>query len=256
MKFISTETSNIFQILNFVGEKNLWNAESVNQFFTKQSNSKLSPTTIHSRLQSLCRITDFVFQRKRDKITNLETLDTFKALIHGAEKSLLRIRKRRTKVVMSRNREICHHTLLTLQSWRGMKQKCHQFLLLKSFSKGVLNTLNQNEYDDMRNFLILEVLLENGQRSGIISGMTVKEVHSAENHVSSDGYHSLMVAEHKTGHIHSEIPFLFPDVFQAMWNFVKHLLPNIHHYSLNLTLFNKSIPVFQTFLGNQLTHVL
>ena len=81
-----------------------------------------------------------------------------------------------------------------------MKRKTSPFTYL--FDKYKSSTpLNRDDYAHMRGHLILELIISNEQRSGIIQGLTVDEVLKAKCDLIGGRFHRLMIANHKTGYI-------------------------------------------------------
>ena len=115
----------------------------------------------------------------------------------------------------------------------------------------LIPTLEQ--YKDVRNYLISELLLCNGHRSGIISGIVVAEVIRGRNDITLDQYHRLFISDHKTGFQQAAIIFMYPDVFQGLDKFVHFILPNIPAYLGKTDFPNADTQVFQRFDGFPVT---
>ena len=98
-----------------------------------------------------------------------------------------------------------------------------------------------------RDLFIPELLIPNAQRTGVIQGIMIEEVESAEIFVTPDGLHRLMVSNHKTGNL--QTLFLYPEVFDGLYRFVTEVLLNcqiilqimlvwmVHHWFFNLERF-------------------
>ena len=75
--------------------------------------------------------------------------------------------------------------------------------------------------------LISELILGNGQRSGVISCIITAEVEKARNDATPEIYHRLKVSNHKTGFQQAAISFLYPELFRGLDKFLNCILPNL-----------------------------
>ena len=103
----------------------------------------------------------------------------------------------------------------------------------------------------MRDFLIVEIIIPNGQRPGIIQGMLVGDAKRAKKDITTDGYHGLIVGNHKIGRIASATLFLYPEIFRALNIFITVIMPKLSIYSPAVRI-NRNCHVFQTFSGREL----
>ena len=90
-------------------------------------------------------------------------------------------------------------TFGVLKEWRSKRK----IVFVKDLFSDVCNNLillNENTFLQLRNFLIVEIILANAQRSGIITGMLIREVLKAESDKNSDENHFIYVQKHKTGY--------------------------------------------------------
>ena len=97
------------------------------------------------------------------------------------------------------------------------------------------------------------MLIPNGQRSGIISGIIVSEIEDARNQITVEVYHRIMISEHKTGYLQSATIFIYADVFLELYKFVRQILPRIPAFEQQTKSFTTSSNVFITFNGNPIT---
>ena len=80
------------------------------------------------------------------------------------------------------------NSVKVLKNWRiSRKTDNYLFLFEKHFSNPSLS-LSQDEYFHLRDYLITELIIPNGQRPGIICGMLIKEVENAINDVTERAF--------------------------------------------------------------------
>ena len=113
-----------------------------------------------------------------------------------------------------------------------------------------IENLTESLFRQLRNYLIVEILLANAQRSGIIEGILIKEVVQANNNVNSDSLHYIYVENHKTGYIQAAIIYLEAEIYNYLLTFttiVLALLPCIGHQRTD-----DNCHVFQTWTSDSL----
>ena len=248
-KSINMDVSNLCQILNSVGENDFWNANSLNTFFSGQG-KKFTPITVHSRVRSFRRFLEYLCGCDSNLIPKETEIRRIHTMIDGVEKSLLRKRDSRMKIVMARNRDCYSQTLEVLKMWRKERVMSNQLNLIKLIHNNPNLSIGKESYAKMRNFLICECIIPNGQRSGVISGMLVQEVISARNQKTARGHHRIMVAQHKTGSIQCATLFVYPNVYRALKLFVQSVLPRLPVYLSKSAQLSGTSPLFQTITGN------
>ena len=182
-KSISMDVANIREIYNVVGQNEFWNPKALNAFFTKLSTNTLSPITVHAKLRSLRRFIHFLKQSEERLLPSPKKFFVLKSMLKGVEKTLLRSRKNAMKNVMARNRKNYNHTLETLKHWRILRANNSPLHLIDQLTTKE-SLVTREEFDDIRNYFIAEIIIANGQRSGIVSGMIVSEVQDARNQIT------------------------------------------------------------------------
>ena len=245
---IQMETSNICRMINRTGSRMFFNPHAINSILSEESKSGKTLITIHSRVKSYERFILFLKSVDSALLPKTQELDQLSFMIGGVSKSLLRERNNRQKIVMSNNRKRYNHAAEVLQMWR---EKRHLNSIIDSFddfSSQPDALLTKEKFRRFRDFLITEILLSNGQRSGVISGMLVEEILEGVKHITPEGHHKIMVSNHKTGTQQLAALFIYNNIFQKLLIFVKDVLPRV-------VLKNQvpSIHVFQTFSGNPIT---
>ena len=174
-------------------------------------------------------------------------------MLTGIEKTLLRNRKTGMKKLMSKNRENYQHTISILKKWRKLRVEHNQLQHIHDICEDSAHVLTQDEYDDIRNYFIGELIIPNGQRSGIISGVNISEIEDARNQITVEGYHRIMISEHKTGFLQSATIFVYADVFWGLHKFVMHILSKIPAFQEKTKAFTSCTNVFNTFNGDPIT---
>ncbi|KAI6649940.1 hypothetical protein LOD99_6304 [Oopsacas minuta] len=252
-KSVNIDIANICRIINSVGEKQFFDVNSINNYITKESKSGKAPITVHSRVRSLFRFTDYL-RNHENNILPSPDFERLQSMLKGVEKSLVRQRNKRMKSVMSVNRNNFEHTTQVVQKWRNRRHKYEHMDLFESYTNSS-NPLSKDSYCRMRNYLICEIIIPNGQRAGIISGMLIQEVEKARSLDDSEHF-QIHVANHKTGHIQCASIFLYPSTFRALKIFTQIILPKLEIYSSGKSNLGPYSPVFQTFEGKKCGELL
>ena len=247
-KTITMDISNLCLLINNLGENSIWKPHSLNSYLEKESKCK-APITVHSRIRSSSRYIKFLQSSDSKLLPDSQQLTLLSTMIDRMEKSLLRKRKSRQKLVMSKNRRNFAHTCSTLTEWRKKRLNCNALGLLEDFKTNSKSLESFSMYRKIRDFLICEILIANGQRSGIISGMEINEVNSAQGRLSSR-YNIIVVANHKTGSTQPATIFVPSNIFTALTVFIHCVLPKLPVYLSRSKTLDDYCPVFQTFTGS------
>ena len=180
-------------------------------------------------------------------------MSKLESLMSGVEKSLLRKRKSRMTLVMAGNRRKYEPSVRLIRQWRRNRTSNETLSLISHFSKNDSIELTLTLYNKMRNYFICEIIIYNGQRAGIVSGINIGEVEDAKVVITSDGHHKIIVSRHKTGIIHSATIFIYENVFLALLTFIDYVLPKLPTYSSNIKFIDDSSCIFQTFTGENIS---
>ena len=116
---------------------------------------------------------------------------------------------------MASSRERMPISLSNLKEWRSKRETIPIKLLFRQVVNNIL-LLSENVFTKLRNYLIVEIIFANAQRSGIIEGMMIKEVLTAQSNVNSENNHYIYVQNHKTGYKQPAIIFLDSEVYQFL----------------------------------------
>ena len=209
---IQMEISNICRLVNGAGLNNFFNPHVINSILSEETKSGKTPITIHSRVKSYEIFIRYLKSVNSILLSKTHDFDQLTFMISGVGKSLLRERNNRQKIVMSNNRKRYDHAVDVLQMWR---EKSHQNSLIdvfQDFSSQPHVPLTEDKFRRLRNFLVTEILLANGQRSGVISGMVVEEIFEGKNtlhlKVTIKSWYPTIKLEHN-----SRQPFSFTRIF-------------------------------------------
>ena len=220
----------------------------INSILSEETKIGKTPITIHSRVKSYERFIRYLKSVNSILLPKTHDFDQLTFMISGVGKSLLRERNNRQKIVMSNNRKRYDHAVEVLQMWREKRHQNSLIDVFQDFSSQPHVPLTEDKFRRLRNFLVTEILLANGQRSGVISGMVVEEIFEGKKHITPEGHHKVMVSNHKTGAQQSATLFIYKNIFEMLVIFVNHVLPK-------LTLKDQvpSKHVFQTFSGEPIS---
>ena len=213
---ISMDVTNIFKVLDSIGEVGFWAAKTLQDHLTKEFESGKSPTTVHARIRSILRFLEYLQLYDPNLIPKSCQVARLEKILKICEKSLLRSRNNRRKNIMAGNRRKYDHTIEVLKQWREKRSDAKALSLFDKFDKENFCLLTHDDYISMRNFLLCELIIPNGQRSGIIPGLIIEEIEQSQEKISPEGYHRIMISEHKTGTNQCATLFVYPNIFRAL----------------------------------------
>ena len=247
-KFARMDMTNLIHILNSVGEENFFQISKLNEHFTLELKSKRSPSTLSSRLLSLSRFIEYLNIHASPLLPIGKDFDKLVSSIKGIILSLNKLKKRQQQSIMTQSRKNYTNTVKVLKEWRKLREK-HKFdHIFRKYENSTPKLLRQ-EYLKMRDFLITELTIPNGIRPGVISGLIIEEINTAETNITREGYHRVMVSTHKTGYIHAATLFIYPVIFTALKTFVNKVLKLLPHYIRTPQELSYQSNVFQTYTG-------
>ena len=68
------------------------------------------------------------------------------------------------------------------------------------------------------------MIIPNGQRAGIIPALIIEVIEQSHEQISPEGYHRIMVSDHKTGIKQCATLFVYPNIYHAFRIFTKFVL--------------------------------
>ena len=95
-------------------------------------------------------------------------------------------------------------------------------------------------------------MIPNGQRPGVIHGLTIEEVLRAKI-CSNQAYYRIMISDHKTGYIQCATIFVYHDTYDALSNYIKCILSKLPKYGSGIHHLSNTAKVFQTYKGDSLS---
>ena len=130
---------------------------------------------------------------------------------------------------MENSRKNFHKSIETLEKWRSVQESTNSLNLFHTYAdSSISGTLSCEDFDEMRDFLVAEILLSNGQRTSVICVMKFSEVEKdGINSVTPQGYHRLMIAHHETGYVQRATIYLYPNIFNALHVFAHKVLSEL-----------------------------
>ena len=114
-----------------------------------------------------------------------------------------------------------------LRDWRSKRNIDNPLSLFDDFDVNPDKQLTQKIYTLLRDYLIVELIIPNAQRPGIIQGVTIGEAIRVKHDITCEGYHRLMVSSHKTGYVQSATIFIYKEVYRALDIFITRILVRI-----------------------------
>ena len=247
--FIKMDFRNLICIINNVGEKHLFHASKLNIYISRDIHSGKSPSTLYSRLLSFSRFIEYLKIHKPTLLPVTKKLELLLSEIKGMITSLNKLNKKRQQMIMKKSRENYGNTIEVLKDWRKKRNEDNYLFLFDKYKENIDLKVSQVEYLLMRNFLITELIIPNGLRPGVISGVTIEEIVNARTNTTEEGYHKILVASHKTGNIQTAILFVYPEVFYALYVFVDDILRRLPLYNSHTRVLTNTSFVFQSFTG-------
>ena len=129
---------------------------------------------------------------------------------------------------MTASRERMPHSLDVLREWRSRRESVEvKKLFLLSTPVEISSKLDEGLFVQLRNYLIVEIILGNAQRSGIVEGILIGEVLKAKDNANKDNILYIYVEQHKTGYIQPAIIYLTKEVYNYLLLFVTVIIPEL-----------------------------
>ena len=206
------DISNFRSLLKGIGWENFGDPNILNQYV---SSATCSASTIYCRLRVYERFVHFLRVQLPSLLPSSERLRTVESMLSNLKEALGKDRHLRTKDTMAASRERMPLSFDVLREWR---LKRHYVKVKDSFKVVTANPscINEALFLKLRNFLIVEIILANAQRSGIIEGMLIREVLKANESSNHDNLHHIYITNHKTGYIQPAIIYLEPEIFNGI----------------------------------------
>ena len=227
MKPIKGDISSFRCLIKAIGWNQFWDPNALNKYVTdatKEGNS--SASTIYGRLRVYERFIGFLRTQLPTFLPPTNIISAIDIMIRNLKESLGKDRHSRNKITMAASRERMPTSFKTVREWRE-KRKNVQIKCLFHEILSEISLLSEKTFVKLRNFLIVEIILANAQRSGIIEGMMIKEVLNAKSDINSESNHFIYVQNHKTDYKQPAIIFLDEEIYSFLYQFVTTILPSL-----------------------------
>ena len=207
-----------------VGWENFWDPNVLNNY---TSSASCSPSTSYGRLRVYERFVHFLRTRFPILLPSPERMVSVESMIKALKEALGKDRHYRSKLTMTASRNRMPHSLRVLRQWRAQRNTVEVKTLFPVSTSNETFKLDENLFIKLRNFLIVEIILNSAQRSGIIEGMLIQEVLDAKDNANEDNLHYMYIEEHKTGHIQPAIIYLNSEIFNYLLIFIEVVIPQL-----------------------------
>ena len=246
------DKNNIFAILHAVGEANIFSCNEINKYISKDIKLGRAPSTSYSKIQSLFRFFDYVKYNNESLIPKAVDLDRFLKMLSGLKNSILKLRLKRNKLVMKRSREMFSNTLQTMSQWTESRNSVDIASIMSKYIQDANLSLSQTDFELIRGYFILEIIIPNGQRPGIVEGLVIEEINAAKSDIIED-VNRIFITEHKTSAIQPAVVFVYINVFQLLLQFVEVILPKLLVFLSGNRMLDVKTNAFLTYDGRQVT---
>ena len=207
--------------ISTIGLDKFWDPHQLNQY---GSSATCSPSTTYGRLRVYERCVHFLRMELPSFLPSSENMSRIESMQTNLKEALGKDRNMRSKSTMAASRERMPKSLEVLREWRLNRRDINMKSMITMIVENP-SYLNESNFVKLRNYLIVEILLSNAQRSGIIEGMLVEEVLKAEHNQNWEGLHHMYIKNHITGYIQPAIIYLDADVYQSLFRYVTIILP-------------------------------
>ena len=229
-----------------IGWENFWDQNALNRYV---SLATCSPSTTYGRLRVYERFVHFLRTKFPFLLPPRESMQAIESMLGALKEALGKDRHVRSKATMTASRERMPHSLDVLRKWRSRRESVEVKKLFPSSTvESSSSRLDEGLFVQLRNYLIVEIILANAQRSGIVEGMLVGEVLKANNNANKENLHYIYVEQHKTGYIQPAIIYLTTEVFNYLVLFVTVILPELP--AIGHVRSGDDCHVFQTWLSD------
>ena len=233
-------------LMKEIGWNNLWDHNNLNSYITSAT---CSPSTSYCRLRVFERFVHFLRSQYPNLLPSVQCMTTIESMLKALKEALGKDRHHRGKFTMTASRDRMPHSLMVLKEWRLRREAVEVKKFFLS-AKGENTYLDESLFLKLRNYLLVEILLNNAQRSGIIEGIRIREFLNAKGNANEDNLHYLYVERHKTDYIQPAIIYLDTEIFNYLLIFVTVIIPELP--KLEYPRSGEDCHVFQIWLSDKL----
>ncbi|KAI6648374.1 hypothetical protein LOD99_12183 [Oopsacas minuta] len=210
-------------LMKEIGWQILWNHNYLNSYITS---STCSPSTSYRCLSVFESFVHFFRSQYPNLLPSEKCMKTIESMLKALKEALRKDKHHRSKFTITVSRDRMSYSLMVLREWR-LRGRAAEVKKHFPSVKGENTYLNESLFIKLRNYLLVEILLKNAQRSGIIEGTLIQEVLNAEGNANEHNLHYLYVEHHKTDYIQPAIIYLEAEVFNYQLIFVTVIIPKL-----------------------------
>ena len=226
-----------------VSYNNLYNRGFVNEWMNKMNEEQKSPATIKTYLGSLLHLFNFIYVSEYEKMFDVSEIRKVEGIIKQWRRNLWKDIK------------IHEHKKNLNDMTRFPTAEKIKLLDESDLTKDALNTLNfykchwnspivKKNFCLVRDYILTNVVFDNGSRPGAIANMTLHEFESAIN--QTDGF-VIRVLKHKNAHMGPANLSMTHQLYRNASAYVKYLRNKLPGVSKDL-----ESPVFVSWVGGKM----
>ena len=213
--------------------------------FVTQAEEKYLPETIKSYFTSLKHFCSFLLsERPKDIEVKSELVTQVREKVKRWSSSYKRLGQKR----MWERSEEDRLELITpekIEAFEKSPTARDAIILLGKLSSADNVQITQSQYTLLRDFLLVQISIDNANRAGVLSNMTLREFNRAS---VEDGRFLISVMDHKTFHIHGPAQVVLTS---ALHNWMKIFVQEVRSKVPGVGT-EEHLPVFPSFNGTKL----
>ena len=222
----------------------LFDGSPLNDKFIKYAEQKYVPQTIKSYLMSLRHFYSYVLAEKPVIDATTELVTQMMEKVKRWSSSYKRSSQKRKWEKMEEDRvELV--TPEKIQQFERSQAARDAVILLGKLSGAHSIEITQSQYTLVRDFLLVQISIDNANRAGVLSNMTVKEF---ERGYKEDDRFIMNVMKHKTFHVHGPAQVILTGNLQNWISiFIKQVRSKLPYITAE-----KEQPLFPSWNGKKL----
>jgi len=205
----------------------LWSKKSLNKFLTTDVIEKqFEAGTIKSYLNSLRHWYDYILSEEADRLDSDEK-QQIQQSSNRVAKWIASYRKDSASRALEKMDEDISKLITSdkVAQYDKSESALSAIKYLGEVSDGLLHDVSMMEYVQVRDFLLLQIILSNANRSGVLANLTLEQFNGAQ---FVDGSYVLSVSQHKTAFMYGPAKIvLTPMLYSWMSLFVKYVRSQI-----------------------------
>ena len=162
-------------LLRSLGWNNLWDVSKINEYITEGSKGSLFAYTLYGRLRVYERFVEFLRIEHSELLPSPDRIQEIEIILKNLKEALGKDLYLRNVQTMADSRERIHRSFSVLRDWRSTRANVEVNKLFSVISNNK-ELFSETVFLKLRDYLIVEIILAIAQRSGIITGLLIKEV--------------------------------------------------------------------------------